>query len=237
MVSQSPILAFKHTENQTFQSHLILTSILVSRTDNSRSEYPIMFSNHCQSLSFKRRTKKICEKPFTVCKLKSLQVILFGTNCAFFYINLHELFGQFISWTNWVNSGKFMDNSWISCQVKADKKKVYDDHIIINLYVKQLSKNNRNFQKVRMFSILLFNKKKEFSLQKKQADRRAYFVELGYHATQVRKQLIWLFELLWPPMDKRLGCSKGQLILEWLLDAFIWTKKRTEILMYFCPSL
>ena len=27
-----------------------------------------------------------------------------------------------------------MDNCWISCQVMADMKKVYDDLIIINLY-------------------------------------------------------------------------------------------------------
>ena len=60
-----------------------------------------------------------------------LQVILFEIN---FYTNLHELFGQFISWTIWVNSGKFMDNCWISCQAMADMKKVYDDLIIINLY-------------------------------------------------------------------------------------------------------
>ena len=52
-----------------------------------------------------------------------------------FYTNLHELFCQFISWTNWVNSGKFMDNCWISCQVMADMKKVYDNLIIVNLYV------------------------------------------------------------------------------------------------------
>ena len=50
-----------------------------------------------------------------------------------FYTNLHELFCQFISWTNWVNSGKFMDNCWKSCQVMADMKKVYDDLIIIKL--------------------------------------------------------------------------------------------------------
>ena len=30
--------------------------------------------------------------------------------------------------------------------------------------------------------------------------------------------------------------SKGQLISEWLLDAFIWTKKRTKIFLYFCPT-
>ena len=46
-----------------------------------------------------------------------VQVILFGINCAIFYTNLNDLFCQFISWTNWINSGKFMDNSWISCQV------------------------------------------------------------------------------------------------------------------------
>ena len=53
----------------------------------------------------------------------SLQVILFEIDCAIFYTNLHELFCQFISWTNWVNSGKFMDKCWISCQVMADMKK------------------------------------------------------------------------------------------------------------------
>ena len=65
--------------------------------------------------------------------LKSLQVILFEIDWAIFYTNLHELFCQYISWTNWVNSGKFMDNCWISCQVMADMKKVYDNIIIINL--------------------------------------------------------------------------------------------------------
>ena len=63
-----------------------------------------------------------------------IQVIPFEIDCAIFYTNLHELFCQFISWTNWVNYGKFMDNCWISCQVMADMKKVYDDLIIINLY-------------------------------------------------------------------------------------------------------
>ena len=30
--------------------------------------------------------------------------------------------------------------------------------------------------------------------------------------------------------------SKGQLISEWLLDVFIWTKKQTKIFLYFCPK-
>jgi hypothetical protein len=57
-----------------------------------------------------------------------LQVILFEIDCAIFYTNLNELFCQFISWTNWVNFGKFMDNCRISCQGIADMKKVYDDN-------------------------------------------------------------------------------------------------------------
>ena len=59
-----------------------------------------------------------------------LQVILFEIDCAIVYTNLHELFCQSNSWTNWVNSGKFMDNCWKSCQVMPDM----DYHIIINLY-------------------------------------------------------------------------------------------------------
>ena len=46
---------------------------------------------------------------------------------------LHELFCQFISWTNWVYSGKFLDNCWISCQVMADMENFYNDLIIITL--------------------------------------------------------------------------------------------------------
>ena len=37
--------------------------------------------------------------------LPPVQVILFEIDCAIFYTN--ELFSQFVSWTNWVNSGKF----------------------------------------------------------------------------------------------------------------------------------
>ena len=89
-----------------------------------------------------------------------IQVILFEIDCAIFYTNLHKWFCQFISWTNWVNFGKFMDNCWISCQVMADMKKVYDDVIIINLYSCHRNSyilysqstffgndNNRNFKK------------------------------------------------------------------------------------------
>ena len=61
------------------------------------------------------------------------------SDCAIFFTNLHELYCQFISWKNSLNSGKFMDSCWISCQVMADMKKVYDDLIIINLYYTPLN--------------------------------------------------------------------------------------------------
>ena len=67
-----------------------------------------------------------------------LQVILFEIDCIIFYTHLHELFCQFISWTNWVNSSKFNDNCWTSYQVMAGLNKVYDDFIIINLYCRLL---------------------------------------------------------------------------------------------------
>ena len=62
-----------------------------------------------------------------------MQVILFEIYCAIFYTNLHELFCQFISWKNWVYSGRFIDNCWISCQIMDNMKKVYDNRIIINM--------------------------------------------------------------------------------------------------------
>ena len=64
-----------------------------------------------------------------------IQVILFEIDFAIFYTNLHELFCQFISWTDWVNSGKSMDNCWLSCQVMADMEIFYNDLMIINLYI------------------------------------------------------------------------------------------------------
>ena len=63
------------------------------------------------------------------------RLFFFKIDCAIFYTNLHELCFQFISWTNQVNAGKFMDNCWISCEVMANMKKVWDDLIIINLYI------------------------------------------------------------------------------------------------------
>ena len=76
----------------------------------------------------------------------AVQVILFEIDWAVFYTNLHESFCQFLSWTNWVNSGKFMDNCWISCQVMADMKKVYADLIIINLYTWFSNIDNLKFE-------------------------------------------------------------------------------------------
>ena len=61
-----------------------------------------------------------------------IQVILFEIDCAIFYTNFHELFCQFIiNWTKFGNSGKSLDNFWISCQVMADMEIFYNDLIII----------------------------------------------------------------------------------------------------------
>ena len=87
----------------------------------------------------------------------AVQVILFEINCTIFFTNLHELFCQFISWTNWVNSGKFMDNCWISCQVTADMKKVYDDLIIINLYLLHLKPKWGQFWLVQSLGLVYWN--------------------------------------------------------------------------------
>ena len=70
----------------------------------------------------------------------SLQFILFEIGCTIFYTNLHKLLCQFINWTNWLNSSKFMDNCWISCQIMADMKKVYNDLTSINLWSKAKEK-------------------------------------------------------------------------------------------------
>ena len=67
-------------------------------------------------------------------RVQTYRLFFLRSIAQFFYTNLHELFCHFISWANWINSGKFMDNCWISIQVLADMKKVYNDLIIINLY-------------------------------------------------------------------------------------------------------
>ena len=65
----------------------------------------------------------LCSCIFTRYRLFFLRSI-----AQFFYTDLHELFCQFISWTNWVKSGK------ISCQAVTDMENFHDNLIIINLY-------------------------------------------------------------------------------------------------------
>ena len=113
-----PLLKFYH-----------LTDKYVS-TEPSQSSF--ISIHHTKDRSLPRL--KYAIKTIVELKLRYVQVILFEINCMIFYTNLHELVCQFIRWTNWVNSGKFMDNGWISCQVMADMEKFYDDLIIINLY-------------------------------------------------------------------------------------------------------
>ena len=45
-----------------------------------------------------------------------------------------KILQNFVAFSEYMNF-KFMDNCWISCQVMADMKKVYDNLIIINLYL------------------------------------------------------------------------------------------------------
>ena len=74
----------------------------------------------------RQNTIKPSAVPNVPMRKQKVQAILFEIDCAIFFTNLHELFCLFISWRNWVNSGKFMENYWISCQVMVDMKKVYD---------------------------------------------------------------------------------------------------------------
>ena len=93
------------------------------RSRNWWSTYPSWFFNH-QKIPYSH-TWCIHGKTYLVSYFYFIvQVILCDIDCAIFFTNLHELFCQFNSWTNWVNSGNFMDNGWISCQVMADLKKV-----------------------------------------------------------------------------------------------------------------
>ena len=88
------------------------------------------FRQPCQSYDYKlflekRRWYVTWQQTFV--HLRSVQVILFEIDCVIFYTNLHELFCQFISWTNWVYSSRIMSKyGWY--------KKVYNNLIIINLY-------------------------------------------------------------------------------------------------------
>ena len=68
-----------------------------------------------------------------------------------FYTNLRALFCQFISWTNLVNSGKFMDNCWTLRQVMGDMKKVYNHLIVINLCKLYCIRNMRNATSERLW--------------------------------------------------------------------------------------
>ena len=72
--------------------------------------------------------------------LKNVQIkcYSFSKYSLFFLRSIAQLFTQlymncffqFISWTDWVNAGKFLDNCWISWQIMADMKEVYDNLII-----------------------------------------------------------------------------------------------------------
>ena len=56
---------------------------------------------------------------------------------------------------------------------------------------------------------------------------------IAFRCHQVREHLYSMYGM----MSNFWGYFKGQIISEWLLDVFIWTKKRTKIFLYFCPSI
>ena len=89
----------------------------------------------CVAQLWHNGSRSILTEPWHVFLL--IQVILFEIDCAIFYTTLHELFCQFISWTNLVNFCKFqfLNNCWISCQVMDGMEIFYDDLIIVNLHV------------------------------------------------------------------------------------------------------
>ena len=97
----------------------------------------ILYQNESKSIGYKDFRAGFYQPKQKAMYLSSLvlyvQGILFEIDCIMFYTNLYKSFCQFMSWTNWVKSGKFMDNCWIWFQVMADMKKVYDGLIIINL--------------------------------------------------------------------------------------------------------
>ena len=150
-----------------------------------------------------------------------VQVILFEIDCAIFYTNIHELFSQFISWTNWVNSGKFIDNYWISCQVVDDMKKVYNDLIIINLYrgithicFKQWFNHcgctPRGVGGVKRPDILWEIQKYSLPEQYEHSSKTIHILRMLHKAFTVTESADFGFiPLLWQPQDRQ-GCLEKQ---------------------------
>ena len=66
----------------------------------------------------------------SLCEL--VQVILFRSILHFFYTNLHKLFSQLMSWTNWVNLVNLWKIAEYHVQLWVIWKKKYDDLMIIN---------------------------------------------------------------------------------------------------------
>ena len=117
-------------DNQTFQRCCNWGSRWIWGWDQTNCEIKQDF--------FKRFQKKVYNQSIDTWKHVSSCQVQVKKKTGYFFLDqlcnfFHELFCQFISWINWVNSGKFIDNCWISCQVMADMKKVCNDLIINNL--------------------------------------------------------------------------------------------------------
>ena len=129
-----PHISLHHLKsNACVEQDLVIEIRKLERMYNCTFWFPIM-STFAYFLFYIHSSLK-CSIKYPKSKITKVQVILFEIVCAIFYTNFHGLFCQFISWTKFGNSGKSLDNFWISCQVMADMEKFYDDLIIINLYL------------------------------------------------------------------------------------------------------
>ena len=69
---------------------------------------------------------KLFKCSLTLGTLHTLYRLFFLTSIAQFFTQIYTDCFLVHKLNKWVNSGKFMDNCWISCQVMADMKKVYN---------------------------------------------------------------------------------------------------------------
>ena len=89
-----------HKAVSAIQSLIIIvctTFLLFSQAKLTEIFYPLEYWNQIGTLQ-------------SLSMYKKRRLFFLRSIAHFFYTNLHELFCPFISWTNWVNSGKFMDN-------------------------------------------------------------------------------------------------------------------------------
>ena len=124
-------------------------------------------------------------------------------------------------------------------------------------YSRLLKRSISTYIDIQSRGLVFFEMKVAFWLQASSfwSNHNFFFVLLCFyylHLVEIRETLTFCFKSLKPnqnlqprsSFDSRvISASKafqhirGQIISEWLLEVFIWTKKRTNLGLYFCPSL